>query len=82
MAGEPDPWIVGGEHGHDVGRVVGRAVIDDDELPVAQGLGLQGADGARHEGGLPVRRHDDAHDRHGRLLPSASIKQSASIQAA
>jgi hypothetical protein len=68
-AQQPDARVP--EHGRDRrGGVVGRAVVDDDELPVGQRLGPEAPHSAAKERRLGVGRHEHGHARrHGSPRP-------------
>ena len=55
---------VGEERPHRVGRVVGRAVVDDDEFPVRERLREHRLDRDRQEPGVVLRGHDDGDEGH------------------
>ena len=55
--------VVRGEGGHDLRGLVGRAVVDDDDLHGTQGLLLDRPDGPRQPRHVVVADDDDAHVR-------------------
>src|SRR5215468_1619052 len=55
-----------GERGHDVRGIVGRTVIDDDQLQVGIDLVDDAPDDVTDEGGAIVRWNDDRNSRQGR----------------
>ena len=86
QADEHDAGVA--EAGTDLGRAVGRRVVDDDDLEVAEGLVQEAAERPRHVGLGVARRHDDAHLRRRRprgrprRSPSGSCRRRGPTQTA
>jgi len=55
-----------GDTRQDLGRCIGRGVVDDDELEVRQGLTEHAVDRFPDKAGVVVDGHQDGDERHGR----------------
>jgi hypothetical protein len=73
-----DIVVLQAQPAHDIGRAVGRVVVDDDQLPGSAGKGLREAVMEhRYVAGLVVGGHDDRDQagRHGRATASRRLPQ-------
>jgi len=67
VAEQADAGLARGEARHFLEAAVGGAVVDDDPLPVALGLGEHGGDPLREERAMVIHRGDDGGAGHGGL---------------